>query len=187
MLHVPPPNLTTWQVSPQLWALLSEGSRENIEIIRGNPALRREAQDCLGALSELCAPAGERVVAQVLAPLVLVYGLGEQAQAPMFWKVYGDVLGGECRVALERAASEYAKTGKFFPKPAEILELSDVHSRAFRTALGRARAATSTAIAGPEKKVDTPEDRARVEAWMTEIRQKLRGGRQCFQGRSPLM
>lgn len=175
MRHVPPPNLTTWQVSPQLWALLSEGSRENIEIIRGNPSFRQEVHDCLGHLTELCAPAGERVVAQVLAPLVLVYGLGEQAQAPMFWKVYGDVLGGECRVALERAASEYAKTGKFFPKPAEILELSDVHSRAFRTALGRARAATSTAIAGPEKKVDTAEDRAKVQELLREIQQKLGG------------
>lgn len=76
-----------------------------------------------------------------LANLVLVYGKGEEARAKGFWKVYAEVLAGLPRVALDRACAEYAKVGKFFPKPAEIFELAEPHAGALRSAAFRSRQA----------------------------------------------
>lgn len=76
-----------------------------------------------------------------LANLVLVYGKGEEARAKGFWKVYADALANLPRAALDRACAEYAKVGKFFPKPAEILELAEPHAGAMRSAAFRSRRA----------------------------------------------
>lgn len=103
--------------------------------------MRDECARSARQLALLAEPCGGDAVAGALAPLVLVYGLGEQAQSPAFWRVYVEALGGLPRIALDRAVSEYPKTGKFFPKPAEILELAMIQANGLRTAAHRARKA----------------------------------------------
>lgn len=100
-----------------------------------------ECQRYARSLDLICEPSGGELVARTLAPLVLVFGLGDQAASPQFWRVYSDALADLPRIALERAVSEYQRTGKFFPKPAEIRELAEPHALAFKQAAYRARKA----------------------------------------------
>jgi len=100
--------------------------------------MREEARRCSRQLEILTEPAGDKVVMAALAPLVLVYGKGQEATAPAFWKVYTEALADLPRLALDRAAAEYTRVGKFFPKPAEIRELADRHALALRQAAYRA-------------------------------------------------
>lgn len=93
-------------------------------------------------LELLAEPSGSDLVKRSLAPLVLVYGLGVQAEAPVFWQVYEQALSDLPRMALERAVSEYQRIGKFFPKPAEIRELAEPHATALRMAAHRAKKAS---------------------------------------------
>lgn len=92
-------------------------------------------------LEVMCEPAGERVVMGALVPLVIVFGKGQEAESPAFWRVYTDALSDLPRIALDRAVKEYQKLGKFFPKPAEIRELATPHANAFRQAAFRTKAA----------------------------------------------
>lgn len=78
---------------------------------------------------------------RTLAPLVLVYGLGAQAEAPAFWRVYEEVLADLPRLALERGVSEFQRVGRFFPKPAEVRDLALPHASAMRMAATRAKRA----------------------------------------------
>lgn len=144
-MHLPakiaPPNLTTLQLSSTLWALLADGPSSQVEEIARHPAMRAECERSRRQLSILAEPAGSDAVERALAPLVLVYGLGDQAKAKAFWQVYTEALGDLPRMALDRAAAEYPRIGKFFPKPAEIRELAMPHANALRTAAARAERA----------------------------------------------
>lgn len=94
----------------------------------------------------LCEPAGDQVVMAALAPLVLVYGKGEEARSPAFWNVYKDALSDLPRIALDRAVKEYERIGKFFPKPAEIRELAMPHADTFRQAAWRTKRAIEAEV-----------------------------------------
>lgn len=131
------PNLTTLNVSAELWRLLSTGPMENVETIGRSPVLKAEAASLRASLQGLADRSGPAYVQKCLAPLVLVYGLGDQASAPQFWKAYNDVLSKYPRIALDRAISEWYAVGKFFPKPAEIRELAEPHAEAICKAAAR--------------------------------------------------
>lgn len=135
---IAPPNLTTMQISSPLWALLADGPSSQVEEIARHPAMKAECERSRRQLSLLAEPAGSDAVERALAPLVVVFGLGDQAKAKAFWQVYIESLSDLPRMALDRAASEYPKIGKFFPKPAEIRELAMPHANALRMAAARA-------------------------------------------------
>ncbi len=164
------PNLTTLTVSPQLWQLLASGASQNIEEIASTPSLLEECRSCVRSLEVIAEPAGAQMVSRVLAPLVLVYGLGEQSQSPKFWKVYNDVLADFPRIALERASTEWAKIGRFFPKPAEVLELAKPQADALKQAAYRARAAIIPRIEAPKLAEPTPEEREVVREMLKSFR-----------------
>lgn len=140
-LTIEPPSLTTFQPSPELWRLLVTGPRENIAQIAQTPALLAQCSSALRSLEVICEGSGDRVVMGALAPLVIVFGKGQEAESPAFWKVYTEALGDLPRIALDRAVKEYQRTGRFFPKPAEIRDLAEPHARGFRQAAARVRAA----------------------------------------------
>ena len=125
-------------------------------------------------LELLAEPSGSDLVKRSLAPLVLVYGLGVQAEAPVFWQVYEQALSDLPRMALERAVSEYQRIGKFFPKPAEIRELAEPHAMALRMAAHRAKKASEwQAPKGPTEGERIPSDQ--YKAMMEDTLGKLAG------------
>lgn len=168
---VPAPNLTTLTVSPELWRLLASPT-STLNEIAGSPAMVAECRACHQQLEALAQPCGERAVMAALAPLVLVYGKGEEAKAQGFWKVYADALGSLPRAALDRACADYAKVGKFFPKPAEILEFAESHAGAFRSAAFRSKQALKPPPPppAPVEKVS----REQYEAMMAEFAATMR-------------
>lgn len=164
------PNLTTLTVSPLLWQLLASGTPQNVEEIASTPSLLEECRSCVRSLEVIAEPAGAQMVSRVLAPLVLVYGLGEQSQSPQFWKVYNDVLSELPRIALERASTQWVKVGKFFPKPAEILDLAKPQADALKQAAFRARAAITPRIEAPKRAEPTPEELEAVREMLKDFR-----------------
>lgn len=164
-----PPNLTTLTPSPELWSLLATGPKENAEAIRLSPALRAEAGRSFRQLEVLCEPAGNQVVMAALAPLILVYGKGEEARSPAFWKVYTDALSDLPRIALDRAVKGYERIGKFFPKPAEIRELAMPHADTFRQAAYRAKKAQEAEVIQLRPPVDQRPTADEVAAMMKEF------------------
>lgn len=155
---IPAPNVSTFNVSPQLWHLLSSGPSINTNEIAESPELKEEASHVSRSLAVLAEPGGVEMVQRALAPLVLVFGLGEQSEAPAFWKAYNDVLSGLPRLALDRAVLEYNAKGKFFPKPAELKELADPHAFAIRQAASRARKASEMETGESKRDQRTPEE-----------------------------
>lgn len=161
------------QPSAELWRLLATGTKANIEEIARHPALRQEASRCSRQLEILCEPSGPQVVMGALAPLVIVFGKGQEAESPAFWRVYTDALSDLPRIALDRAVSEYQRIGKFFPKPAEIRELALPHANGFRQAAYRASAAQQQ----PEAPM-TPAERIEPEkfkALMSDFTKQMEG------------
>lgn len=157
------PNLTSLNVSQALWRLLSSGRRENIQEIAENPQMRAEALSISNHLAELARACGRAYVQKSLATLVLVFGLGEQAEAPEFWKAYNEQLEGLPRIALDRAITEYNGKGKFFPKPAELKELAAPHAHALLQSAFRTKEVAKVEAESVNKRdVRTPEERAAV-------------------------
>lgn len=108
-------------------------------------------------------PAGGEYLQRALAPLVLLYGLGEQASSPAFWRIYNEVLSGYPRMAIDRAIKVWQAEGKFFPKPAELNELAKPHADAVRQAIHRSNAAQEDPKAEVSKRDQrTPESIAQV-------------------------
>lgn len=171
-MTVPAPNLNTLTVSPELWRLLASPTSTMAEIT-GNPAMVAECERCHQQLERLAEPCGDGAVMASLANLVLVYGKGEEARAKGFWKVYADALANLPRAALDRACAEYAKVGKFFPKPAEILELAEPHAGAMRSAAFRSRRALAAPVQAlpPVKKIS----REQYETIMADFAKRMEG------------
>lgn len=158
---VAPPSLTTMTVSSPLWALLTTGPSAQLEEIARTPALREEASRSVRQLEIMAEPAGADMVKRALAPLTLVYrDSATEAESPVFWRIYADALADLPRVALGRAVADFQRTGRFFPKPAEIRELAQPHADAFRQAAYRAKRATETPA---PKALPSPEDRPSAE------------------------
>lgn len=125
-------------------------------------------------LEVLCEPCGDRIVAGALAPLVIVFGKGPEAESPAFWRVYNEALSDLPRMALDRAVNEWSREGKFFPKPAEIRERADVHASAMRMAAWRAKEAQK-APAPQGERVTDPAVKAQFNALMSDLAKKLDG------------
>lgn len=171
-LTVIPPSTTTFQPSPELWQLLSSGPKENTAQIARVPALKAEAKACQRQLEILGEPAGAQIVIGALAPLVVVFGKGVEAESPAFWRVYTEALEDLPRIALDRAVSEYQRTGRFFPKPAEIRDLAKPHAEALRQAAYRARLAAEAQADKPETDRLPPEQ---VQALMADFAKRMEG------------
>jgi len=168
------PNLTSLDVSQPLWRLLSSGRKENIQEIAESPQLRAEALSISSHLAELARECGETYVQKSLATLVLVFGLGEQAEAPGFWKAYNEQLAPLPRIALDRAIMEYNGKGKFFPKPAELKELADPHAHALRQSYSRTREVAKINTDEVNKRDKrTPEERAAVAKMLGEFNELM--------------
>jgi hypothetical protein len=173
-LTVTPPNTTTFQPSPELWRLLATGPKENLAEIAQVPALKAEAASCQRQLEILCEPAGAQVVIGALAPLVIVFGKGAEAESTAFWRVYTDALGDLPRIALDRAVSEYQRTGRFFPKPAEIRDLARPHAEVLRQAAYRAKQAADYQ---PEQRLSDADrlPAEKVQALMADFAKRMEG------------
>lgn len=132
-----------------------------------------ECERCHQQLEDMARPCGPKAVMVSMANLVLVYGKGAEAEAQGFWKVYSDALGDLPRAALDRACAEYAKVGKFFPKPAEILELAERHAGAMRSAAFRAKRATEAPVQAlpPVQKIP----REQYDALMADFAKRMEG------------
>lgn len=130
-----------------------------------------EASRASRLLAVAAEPAGPEFVQRSLSPLVLVFGLGEQASSPAFWRAYNEVLEGFPRIALERAVKAWQGEGLFFPKPAEIKERAKVHADAIRQASYRAQAALTAPVEESTSKRDerTPESIAAVGKMLNDF------------------
>lgn len=169
-LTVTPPNLTTWQPSPELWTTLTTGDK-TIALADLRQTLAGECEASIRPLEILCEPVGEEALKAMCKPLVLVFGLGVQATAPAFWDVYVKALADLPRMAVQRALDDYTRDGKFFPKPAEIRERALPHADALRKALHRATEATKpVALPAPKAERFAPEEFERMQA---DLMQKL--------------
>ncbi|KAK0332698.1 hypothetical protein LTR94_023851 [Friedmanniomyces endolithicus] len=161
-------------LSSTLWALLADGPSSQVEEITRNLAMKADCERFHRQLSILAEPAGSEAVERALAPLVLVYGLGEQAKARAFWRVYTDALSDLPRMALDRAAAEYPKVGKFFPKPAEIRELAMPHANALRMAAVRAERAASWEEPKKISETDRPSPE-QIKSLMDDFAKRMEG------------
>ena len=127
--------------------LLVTGDRqEAIDVLTSRPALREEVRATLPMLERTLAPAGPDVVRRALGPLVLVFGVGEQAKSSQWWRVYFDALAGLPAHAVVAAAAAYPSEpgAEWFPKPAALKALALRCAGPAYQAVGRARAVLKT-------------------------------------------
>lgn len=110
------------------------------------PALKAEAAAVAPALAQIAAPVGESEVRRMLSALTLTFReVATEAQADAFWRTYEIALAKCPKSALTAAIHDWVKVGKWFPKPAELLELAEKHAIPMRMAANRAaRAAAMT-------------------------------------------
>lgn len=139
-----PLSLSDCRISEPLAKLLLEhGDRqEALEVIASHPALREEVRASLPSLERTLAPAGPDVVQRALNPLVLVFGMGDQARSSLWWKVYYDALAELPAHAVQAAAEAYPSQpgAEWFPKPAALKALALKAAEPAYQAVGRARA-----------------------------------------------
>lgn len=138
-------SLSDCRMSEPLERLLLElgDRREALEVIASHPHLREEVRATLPMLERTLAPAGPDVVRRALGPLVLVFGVGEQAKSAVWWKVYFDALAGLPAHAVMAAAEAYPSEpgAEWFPKPAVLKAIVLKFAGPSYQAVGRARAA----------------------------------------------
>lgn len=103
--------------------------------------MKAEAYHVSRLLAVTAEPAGGEYVQRSLGPLVLLYGLGEQASSPAFWRIYNEVLSDFPRMAIDRAVKAWQAEGLFFPKPAELKDRAKPHAEAIWQAVHRANVA----------------------------------------------
>lgn len=136
--------------------------------------MKAEAEVSLRRLEMLCEPAGDQVVMAALAPLVLVYGKGEEARSPAFWNVYKDALSDLPRLALDRAVKAYERIGKFFPKPAEIRELAMPHAATIRQAAYRTKMAVAAEVIQLRPPAENRPTKEQVESVMADFHKVMK-------------
>jgi len=140
-----------------------------VEQIRAVPVLHEEARRIAPVLARLTKPCGDQAVIEALKPLVLVYGMGDQAKAPAFWQVYTKQLSDLPLEALRHAVDDYAGRGDsvFFPKPGPLRDMALRRAEPVYKAASRARKAASLPVLG-ERPPATDEDRERVRRMAAE-------------------
>jgi hypothetical protein len=99
----------------------------------------------LPALQARCRPCGEKAVMATLAPLLVVYGVGDKSQAEWktFWGVYTELLGDLPLESVQAGVKAYvgAHDSQFFPKPGPLRALCLAAQIPALMALGRAKRA----------------------------------------------
>ena len=146
--------------------LLGSGTRsEAVEEIAASPALRDELRMTLPELERTIAGCGPEAVKAALAPLVVLFSVGEQAKVGVWWRAYLDALAGLPADAVQAACREYPtlSDSEFMPKPGPLRALAVKHGAQAFQAVGRAREALSAPLPkrlGPT----TPEVTAKVAA-----------------------
>lgn len=115
-------------------------SDDEIHEICCNPLLLREAAVLAPLLAQATRGCGEEQVRLALQPLILVYGVGEAARSPAFWRVYFKQLADLPAEALARGVDAYAgeADSHFFPKPGPLKALAErfavpIRKAAYRT------------------------------------------------------
>jgi hypothetical protein len=130
--------------APLCKLLLEVDDRERaIQTIASDPALLEEVRVTLPMIERTIQGGGPDAVNEALAPLVVVFGVGDAARSKAFWTVYHKALGDMPADALRSAADEYPTRpdAEFFPKPGPFRALALKHAAKAYTAVGRARAA----------------------------------------------
>ena len=119
-----------------------EDRERAIQTIASDPGLREEIRVTLPLLERTIQGGGPDAVNAALAPLVVVFGVGEAARSKAFWAVYHKSLADLPTDALQGAAEEYPtrSDAEFFPKPGPFRALALKHAAKAYTAVGRARA-----------------------------------------------
>ena len=160
--------MTDCGISTPLWRLLSSNLAADTEIaeILSIPALHAEAKVVAERLEALGVGCGQEAVRRALQPLVLIYGLGEQAKVPMFWAVYVKALEDVPAQALAEAIEEYTGLGtsEFFPRPGPLRALALKHAAPIWKARDRARRAANSL----PRPVITPADAEARKALIAE-------------------
>lgn len=126
--------------------------------ISADQNLRVQAMAAAPALAQLAQPCGDRAVQLALQPLVLVFGVGEAARVPAFWKPYR-ILAELPAEALAKAVDEYCgqPDAEFFPKPGPLKALGDKHAETIRKAASRAKRAAALPPPKPRAEVSHTE------------------------------
>jgi hypothetical protein len=108
----------------------NDGSIEREEALRIRPDLLDEAIKKADIILQTNAPCGEKAVVELLKSPVLVFGIGDAARSPEFWKPYRSHLGALPYAAVEAAIHEYVglPTSEFFPKPGPLKALAEKHN-----------------------------------------------------------
>lgn len=169
-----PPSLTDCRLSTELWTLLSSEAPAELEVeaICKVPALHAEAKASVPRLAAVAAPCGADAVRALLQPLVLVYGVGEAARSPAFWKIYREQLAGLPYEALEQAVNDYAGQpgAEFFPKPGPLKAFATSRAIPILKALSRAKRVAQSAPMKPFTPAETAQRRAEVAALMSKFK-----------------
>lgn len=164
-----PLTLTDCRISTGLWQRLASEAPADLEVetIARVPALRAEARALIPALAEVAKPCGPEAVRKALQPLVLIYGVGEAAKVPAFWKIYVDQLSSVPAEALEQAVHDYisAPNSEWFPKPGPLKALATKRAEPILKALSRAKRVAAL----PYMPTITPEDSARRRAEVSRL------------------
>lgn len=116
-----------------------------------------------GALADLAKPSGGDFVCAALQPLVLVYGLGEQAKSPAFWAVYVKALQDLPREAITDAVDDYSARpdSLYFPKPGQLRDIAMRRGERLLRMASRAREAANMELRRAPEKTDA--DKAAVK------------------------
>lgn len=158
-------------MSARLCALLADpaGADWAVDKIRSDPALHDEAKLVCGALARITSPCGDEAVIEALKPLVLVYGLGEQAKSPAFWQVYTKQLADVPAEALRLAVDDYASQpdSQFFPKPGPLREFALRRAEPVFRAASRSKRAAALPAHGAQREA-TDEEKALVARMAAE-------------------
>jgi hypothetical protein len=159
------PSLEGLRISTPLWRLLSSRlpADGEVDAIRADPLLHREAKTLAPMLKALAGPCGENAVRIALQPMVLVFGVGEAARTAAFWRIYIQQLSDLPAEALAKAVEEYAglPDSHFFPKPGPLKALAAKYAAPLYQAASRARKAAESEPVTPRRD-PTPEEIERV-------------------------
>jgi hypothetical protein len=121
-------------ISPTLarFLLIDSGdAADAVNRIANRPELIAEAKEVNAEVQRRAAPIGQANAMAVILPLTLIFdppsfGKGREGEAlERAWSMtYAKAIAHLPREALESAVEKYAQVGKWFPKPADLIELA---------------------------------------------------------------
>lgn len=145
--------------------LTASSARDAAERI--DPLMLAEARERARDVARMAGPMGREAVYVALQPLIVLFGrpdfgTGEAAkQLTKSWvEIYGEALEKLPAEALAEGVSRWIMEGKWFPKPAELLKLSDPKASELRIIAWRLKVAVETADKA-KPVIESPEERER--------------------------